>query len=183
MDLSPGSRTAPLTARAGEICSRIHALCRAHGRSDHRFFIAARRHLENVVLQRAHLNHLVEVLTQEVEVEMLGVESGDEEFPRARQVDGIRGGRGQCAMPELHEFHATLVAFPRVLKYLIGLHVQKAEAHRAVPHDALQMPNPSAAAIAFARIQRDHYVAAFPDPWTGRINSKADAVAQSPHPD
>src|ERR1700678_399657 len=139
MDLSPGSRTAPLRERAGEISSRMNALCRADGRSDHRVFIAARRQLEDVALQRAHLNHFVQVLMQEVEVEMLGVESGDEEFAGPRQVNGIRGGRSQCAMPELHEFHATLVALSRVLEYLIRLHVQKAEAHRAVPHDALQM--------------------------------------------
>src|ERR1700683_3369508 len=143
MDLSPGSRTAPLTVWAGEICSRMNALCRADSRSDHRVFVAARGHLEDVALQRTHLNHFVKVLMQEVEIQMPGVESGDEEFAGPRQVNGIRSGRSQCAMPELHEFHATLVALSRVLEYLIRLHVQKAEAHRTVPHDALQMSHPA----------------------------------------
>ncbi len=137
-------------------------------------------HLKDVTLQRAHLHHLVKVLVEEIEIQVLGVESGDEEFAGTRQVNGIRGGRGQRAMPQLDELDATLVPFPRILEHLVRLHIQEAQPHGAVAHDALQMAHAAAAAIALARIQRHHHVAAFPNSFAPRINAKADAVAERP---
>jgi len=51
----------------------------------------------------------------------------------------------------------------------------------ALAHDALQVADAAAAAIAFAAIERHHYVAPFPDSFASRINSKADAIAERPH--
>ncbi len=44
-------------------------------------------------------------------------------------------------------------------------------------------PTPAAAAIAFARIERHHHVAAFPNSFASRVDSKADTVAESPDAD
>ena len=117
---------------------------------------------------------------KQIKIQVLGVESGDEEFAGAGQVNGIRRCGGQRAMPQLDELHTALVALLRILEHFVRLHVQEAQAHGALAHDAFQMAHAAAAAIAFARIERHHHVAAFPDAFAPRINSKADAVAERP---
>src|ERR1700722_5069776 len=86
-------------------------------------------------------------------------------------------------MPQLHELDATLVALPRILKNLVGLHVQEAQPHGPLAHDALQMADAAAAAISFAGIERHHYVTAFPNSVAARIDSKSDAIAERPDAD
>ena len=75
-----------------------------------------------------------------------------------------RRGCGQRLVPQLLELHAAWIA-PVLggLEDLFRLHVQKAQPHRAVAHDAFQVSAPSAAAVVLFVVERDHHVATLPD--------------------
>src|SRR5271170_5301396 len=70
-----------------------------------------------------------------------------------------------------------------VFENFIRLQVQKTEPHGSMPHDAFQMPTAAAAAVLFARIERDHHVATFPDAFVRRVDAEADAVPEGPYAD
>src|SRR3984957_4902236 len=168
---TPGSYEANLRRRV---------LSRADRRAEHVIDFAGWPHLKNVAMQRGYLHYFVKVLVPQIDVQMFCIESGDEEFSRAGQVNGIRRRGGQRAMPQLHEFDTALVLLLRILEHFIRFHIQESQPHGALAHDAFQMADAAAATIAFARIERHHYVAAFPDAFAPRINSKAHAIAERP---
>jgi hypothetical protein len=113
-------------------------------------------------LQRAHLHHLPQVLLEQIQIEKAHVDSSEIETARAAQMDGRGRGGAQAAMPEAHKIHATGVPLLGCGKNLLRLHVEEAEAHRAVTHDAFQVSSSPAAAVGLFGIERDYRVTAFP---------------------
>ena len=90
----------------------------------------------------------------------------------------------------LLEFEAALVAAltgggvdPGMLEDLFGLHVEEAQAHGAMAHDAFDVAAASAAAEAFFFVERDDGVAALPDALCEGVAAVADADAESPDAD
>jgi len=73
-----------------------------------------------------------------------------------------------------------VISLLRRFKDLLGLHVQEAEAHGAMPHDAFHVSAAAAAAVAFVIVQRNHSVAALPHTFRERIASVSDADAERP---
>jgi len=96
------------------LCRRV--LSRAHSRANHAVNIAGRNHLKHVACNGLIFTISCRVLMQQIEIQMLGVESGDKEFARTSQVNRIGSGGRQCAMPQLDELDATLVALSRILE-------------------------------------------------------------------
>ncbi len=95
-----------------------------------------------------------------------------------------RRGRGrQRAMPQNGEFGAArILARSRGGEDFLRFHIEEAEPHRAMAHDAFEVPQATAAAEFFVRIESHDDVAAFPDAVCCRIASEADSVPESPHP-
>src|SRR5437016_98727 len=123
------------------------------GRADYSDLIPARYDLENVTLQRAHLYHLVQILIDQWDIEVLGVVSGDEELAGAGHVDRTGCCSGQRAVPQSHEVRAALIAVLRGFKNFVRLQVEETEPHGAMTHDAFQVPAPAAAAILFVGVE------------------------------
>ena len=55
---------------------------------------------DRVALQRAHLDHLLEVVLEHGQVDEADVEAGEEELAGAGHVDGGSGGGGEGLVPE-----------------------------------------------------------------------------------
>src|SRR5207247_2470988 len=91
------------------------------------------------------------------------------------------GGRRERAMPEPYEIEAALIAQRGVIEDFVRLHVEKAEAHGAVSHDAFEVPHSTATAEFLGRIERHHLVAALPNTVARRIDAESDAVPQGPN--
>src|SRR5689334_8489213 len=83
-------------------------------------------------------------------------------------------------MPHLTEIPLAAVAVTRRGEDLLGLHVQEAKPHGAMPHDAFQMSDTSTAAEALLGIERHHRVACLPDAVCVRIAAETNTVAQIP---
>jgi len=50
-------------------------VARAHCRANHAVDVARWNHVKDVALQRAHLHHFVQVLMEQIDVQVLGVEA------------------------------------------------------------------------------------------------------------
>src|SRR5260370_34342829 len=74
---------------------------RIHGRADYRNLVSAWNNFDNVVLQRTHLHHFVQILIQQVYVQVFAVESGHEKLSTSVHMNRIRGGGGQRDVPQL----------------------------------------------------------------------------------
>src|SRR5438105_15893573 len=86
-------------------------------------------------------------------------------------------------MPESYEISAALVPRLSRLENLVRFHVEKAQSHGAMAHDAFQMAPSAAAAILLVRVEGNHGMAALPHAFDLRIQAEADSVAQRPYPD
>src|ERR1700736_813385 len=84
-------------------------------------------------------------------------------------------------MPQVDELAAALIPFFRGGKHFFRFPVEKAESHGAVAHDALEMPQASAAAEAFLGIKCDGDVTAFPNALNVGPAAISNAVADGPH--
>src|SRR5712671_2715734 len=84
-------------------------------------------------------------------------------------------------MPQIGETAATLVAFHRLLKYLLRLQVHETQPHSAVAQNALQMPQAAAAAEPLLGIERDHAMAGLPDAVDAGIAAESEARAKRPY--
>src|SRR5579862_2676071 len=73
-----------------------------------------------------------------------------------------------------------MIALSGVLENLVGFQVEETQTHSAMAHDALEMADTAATAILLGGVQRNHGVAAFPNPVAGGIDTEADAVAERP---
>src|ERR1700687_1925617 len=120
---------------------------------------------------------------EQVDIQVLGVEPGDEELAGSAQMNGAGRGCRQRAMPQLNELDAARIAFVGIVEDFIRLHVHKAQAHGAIAHDTLQMPASTAAAISLARVERNDDMTAFPDAFLPGINPETDTVAEGPDAD
>ena len=61
-------------------------------------------------------------------------------------------------MPQLDELPAALVALLGLRKDLLGLEIKEAHPHRAVTHDAFEVPYTAAAAEPLLGVERDRSV-------------------------
>ena len=62
------------------------------------------------------------------------------------------GCSSQRIVPELYEFDAARIAFVGVVEDFIRLHIQEAQAHGPITHDAFQMARSTTAAVTLAGI-------------------------------
>src|ERR1700744_5458505 len=92
-------------------------------------------------------------------------------------------GCGQCAMVALHEFHAPLITLFRGGEDLVRFHVEEAQTHGAMPHDAFEVTASPASAIVLLGVERDDGMSAFPWAVRVRIASEAYTVADGPYAD
>ena len=141
--------------------------------------------LEGVALQRAHLHHLLEVVLEHGQVDEADVEAGEEELAGAGHVDG--GGRAAARALcqrrlKSRQRGRRLRAFGG-FEDLFGFHVEEAQAHGAVAHDAFHVAASAAAAEALFVVERDDGVAALPDAMGERVATVADADAEGPDAD
>src|SRR5439155_14749534 len=155
---------------------------RVNGSADHSDLVARRNQLKRATLKRGHLHHLMDINVQESEVDEPGVRSGDEKLAGTCHVDARRTRCCQRAVPELHKRLAAVFAGPRVLKHLLRLHIQKAEPHGPLPHDALKVSAASTAAKLLFGIERHDGVPTLPSPFGPREPSKSDSLTERPHP-
>ena len=144
--------------------------------------------LDGVALEGAHLDHLVDVLLEQTEVDEACVEAGDEEFSCAVLVDAGGDAGGEGFVPEVDEVFAACGVFRLAAlacggEDLFGLHVEEAEAHGAVAHDALDMSASAAAAEFFLIVERDGGVTALEDSFGEGVAAVADAYAEGPDAD
>src|ERR1700742_2900338 len=86
-------------------------------------------------------------------------------------------------MPEADEVHAAGVTLLRGCEDFFRLHIEEAQAHGPVAHDAFEVASAAATAVSFFGVECDHHVAAFPYAFGIREASKANAIAQRPDPD
>ncbi len=86
-------------------------------------------------------------------------------------------------VPQLDELAAPRVALGRLCKDLLGLEIQKAQPHRPMAHDPLEVPDASTPAIRLARIERDRHVAAFAHALCLWVSPVPDTHAERPHAD
>src|ERR1035437_7656385 len=84
-------------------------------------------------------------------------------------------------MPQLLEVATSRIASFRRFKHFFRLHIQKAQTHRPMPHDALQMASPPAPAEVLLVVQRDYGVATFPNALRPRIAPIPDADSKRPN--
>src|ERR1035438_3016477 len=84
------------------------------------------------------------------------------------------------AVPKLEKLAGPWIALPRRHEDFLRFHVQKTEAHGAMAHDAFQVPDAAAAAVAFLGVERDHHVARLPNSVVVRMAAESDTVAQVP---
>ena len=122
-------------------------------RAQQRNFVVGGQNLKREALQRAHLDHGFDVSAQPGQLEEADVVAGEVEAAGAGEVDERGGGGGQRAVPQVDKLAAALVALFRLGKDLFRLQVQEAHAHGAIAHDAFQMSNAAAAAVALLGIE------------------------------
>src|SRR5580658_7284653 len=135
---------------------------------------------KRVALQRAHFNHLVEVLLQTGKIEALNIAAGEVEATGPFKVNLRGGGGSQSLVPQLDELLAAAVALARVGEDLVGLEVEEAQAHGAMSHDAFEVPLAAAAAVVLLGIESDDGVSPLPWALGVREAAEADAVADGP---
>ena len=83
------------------------------------------------------------------QVDLKTVPAGDIEASGTVQVDaGCRPGR-EGAMPEFAEIGSAGIAMARGGEDLLRLHIEEAEPHGAMSHDAFEVADTAAAAITF----------------------------------
>src|SRR5690349_18241205 len=92
-------------------------------------------------------------------------------------------GSRQRAVPQPDEFERTPVVVARRGEYFFGLHIQEAQAHGPVAHNAFQVAHAAAAAEALLGIERYHHVACFPDTLVVWTAAETYPVAEIPDPD
>ena len=84
-------------------------------------------------------------------------------------------------MPQVGETAAALVAFHRLLEYLLRLHIHETQPHGAVAQNALQMPQAAASAEPLFGIKRDHAMAGLPDAVDAGIAAESEPRAERPY--
>src|SRR6185312_14252581 len=107
---------------------------------------------------------------------MARVMAGDEEFARPAHMNTGGCPGGESAMPQFHKVNAALVAVFRIFENLVGFHIEKAHAHRAMAHDPFQMPLAAASAVLFLGIEHHHRMSALPYAFRPGVAAVADAV-------
>src|SRR5260370_26645698 len=98
-------------------------------------------------------------------------------------MDAGGGGGGERAMPKLDEFVGTRIALAGRSEDFLGFHIEEAQPHGPVPHDAFQVSRAAAGTEALLGIQRYYGVAELPDAIAAGISPEADPVAQVPDSD
>src|SRR4051812_39681866 len=87
--------------------------CAAADRGSYECEIVGRGHdLEEGSLQWAHLDHVLQVAVEHVQVHEIAVGTGKVEASWAIEVDLSGGGGGEGAVPEFHEIEGARVAVP-----------------------------------------------------------------------
>src|SRR5580692_2041551 len=93
-----------------------------------------------------------------------------------------RSGRGgQCAVPQVNKLATACVAVFGIGKDLFWLEIEKAQAHGAISHDALEMTDAAASAVALLGVERHRDVPTLPHTLGVRPAPVPNAVSDSPN--
>ena len=114
------------------------------------------------------------------QLEPADVVAGEVEAAGAGEVDEGGGGGGEGAVPQVDKVAAALVALFCLGEDFFRFEVEEAHAHGAVAHDAFEMADAAAAAVALFGVEGDGDVAALPDAFYVGPAAVADAVADGP---
>ena len=85
-----------------------------------------------------------------------------------------------ASMPELQELAGAVISVAGGDEDFLWLHIQKSQAHGAVAHDAFEVSDAAATAVALLGVERDDHVARLPDAVVVRMAAVADAVTEVP---